>query len=131
MMRAVSLAARASTPANLAHSLDKFHKLDCPAFGIEAEPVDEAQCAEAARLLELQARSQAITPLQKARTLAAYTESAHTRAASSNRSAAAAIVTIPAIPYCSPVNRPAEAFLDPGSGESDAGRLPSSTDAMI
>jgi hypothetical protein len=45
MMRAVSLASPASTLANLAHSLDKFHKLDRQAFGIEAKPVDETQSA--------------------------------------------------------------------------------------
>jgi type II secretory pathway component PulM len=36
--------------------------------------VDEAQSAEAARLLELYARWRAMTPLQRARTLAAYIE---------------------------------------------------------
>jgi hypothetical protein len=74
MIRAVSLAARASTLANLAHSLDKFHKHDRQAFGIEGKPQDEARSAEAARLLELQARWQAMTPLQKTRALGAYIE---------------------------------------------------------
>jgi hypothetical protein len=74
MMRAVSLPARTSVLVGLAQSLDRLFKLDRQAFGIGASPADEAQCTEAARLLELHAQWRAMTPLQKARALGAYIE---------------------------------------------------------
>jgi hypothetical protein len=66
--------ARASVLVGLTQSLDRLFKLDRQAFGIEAKPMDEARSAEAARLLELHTRWQAMTPLQKARALGAYIE---------------------------------------------------------